>query len=138
MKAAPSSTYYAAISAHRRSYIVYVSLAHFAVLAHRTMGSHGYDWRQCSWCNRWGKCLGDEVRPYWIPGLWDIDGIGLICDTCGHAGCPPHGRYLQAILKVSRTASELIAAYAYPVYAEATTYATYPASCVQDGDGSLL
>ena len=133
MKAASSSTYYAAISAHRRSYIVYVSLAHSAVLAHRTMGSHGYAWRQCCWCNRWGKCLADELRPDWIPGLWDIDGIGLNCDTCHHANSPPHARYLQALLKVSRLSSECIAAYTYPVYAEATTRATYPLAVVLDG-----
>ena len=123
MTAAPSSTRYEAILAHRRSYIVRVSLAHSAVLAHPTMWSHGHQWMQCSWCNPWEQCLGDDDRPYWIPAL-------LICDTCDHAGCPPHGRYLQAILKVSRLSSELIAAYAYPVYAETTTTA---AAMVLDG-----
>jgi len=63
--------------------------------------------------------LDDDDRLYWIPAL-------LICDTCDHAACPPHGRYLEAILKVSRTSSELIAAYAYPVYATATADATHP------------
>ena len=80
---------------------------------------------QCSWCKRWGKCNPDDLRPWWIPGLWDIDGIGLLCDTCKDAGRPPHGRYLQAVLKVPRSAGELIAAYKYPVYAEAIGYAAF-------------
>ena len=80
---------------------------------------------QCSWCKKWGKCIPDDYRPWWIPGLWDIDGIGLLCDTCKDAGRPPHGRYLQAVLKVPRSAGELIAAYKYPVYAEAIGYAAF-------------
>ena len=73
-------------------------------------------------------CIGDDYRPWWIPGLWDIDGIGLLCDPCKYAGCPPHARALQAVLKVSRSLSERIAAYACPVYAEATAYAAYPST----------
>ena len=80
---------------------------------------------QCSWCKRWGKCNPDDLRPWWIPGLWDIDGIGLLCDTCKDSGRPPHGRYMQAVLKVPRSAGELIAAYKYPVYAEAIGYAAF-------------
>ena len=69
--------------------------------------------------------MTDEWRPWWIPGLCDIDGIGLLCDPCNNAGRPPHGRYLQAVLKVPRSAGELIAAYKYPVYAEAIGYAAF-------------
>ena len=81
--------------------------------------------------------MGDDDRPYWVPGLLDIDGIGVLCDTCDNAACddigPPHARYLQAILKVSRPLSELIAAYAYPVYAKATTSVTHPSVAMPDG-----
>ena len=77
--------------------------------------------------------MRDDDRPWWVPGLWDIDGIGLLCDTCDYAGYPPHGRYLQAVLKVSRSSSELIVAYLYPVYAEAIAYAAYPVAVVQGG-----
>ena len=108
-------------------------LAHPAVLDHRAMGSYGDRWMQCSWCNRWGKTVPDNLRPWWVPGLWDIDGIGLLCDTCNDHGFPPHDRYVQAILKVSGLSSELIAAFAYPVYAEAIAYAAYPAAVVQGG-----
>jgi hypothetical protein len=65
----------------------------------------------------------DDVRPYPLP---------IYCVTCADAGRPPHGRYLEAILKVSRTSSELIAAYTYPVYATATTAATLPIVVMHD------
>ena len=102
-----------------------VSVAHPAVLDHRTMGSYGYRWLQCSWCDRWGMCTPDDYRPYWVPGLTDVDGIGVLCDPCVNRWWPPHAEYLQRLLPVSRTSSELIAAYTYPVYAEVTTYPAY-------------
>ena len=52
-------------------------------------------------------------------GLWIIGGVGVLCHQCDDHGDPPHARYVQALLTghVSRTPSELIAAYAYPAYA---------------------
>ena len=79
-----------------------------------------------------GKTECNYLRP-WVPELWDIDGVGKICDTCSDYGCPPHGRYVQTVLKVSRTSAKPIAAFAYPVYAEAIRYAAYPAAVVQGG-----
>ena len=69
-------------------------------------------------------CLPNHYRHYPIP---------IYCVTCADAGGPPHGRYLEAILKVSRSSSELIAAYTYPVYANATTSATHPSAVMPDG-----
>ena len=110
-------------------------LAASVAIAHRTMGSYGGALMQCCWCNRWGKCSGDVVGidGIVIKGLWDVDGIGLNCDTCYYTGSPPHARYLQALLKVPRLSSECIAAYTYPVYAEATSRATHPLAVVLDG-----
>ena len=71
-----------------------------------------------------GMCLPDDYRPYPVPSY---------CNPCADAGGPPHGRYLEAILKVSRSSSELIAAYTYPVYANATTSATHPSVVMLDG-----
>ena len=67
--------------------------------------------------------MHDDVRPYPLP---------IYCVPCTDAGSPPHGRYLEAIIKVSRTSSELIAAYAYPVYAAATTAASHPIVVMHD------
>ena len=80
-----------------------------------------------------GKVPARRLSALLEPGLRDIDSKGLICDPCDYAGCPPHGRYVQAVLKVSRSSSELIAAYAYSVYAEAIAYAAYRAAVVQGG-----
>ena len=90
---------------------------------------------QCSWCKRRGTCQPDDLRPWWVPGLWNIEGIGLLCDKCDDHGDPPHARYLEGLLrtKVSRTSSELIAAYTYPVYAKAIAIPGNQASLAQGG-----
>ena len=110
-------------------------LAASVAIAHRTMGSYGGALMQCCWCNRWGKCSRDEfiIDGTVIKSLWDVDGTGLNCYTYYNASTPPHARYLQALLKVTRLSSECIAAYTYPVYADATRIAMYPSAVVPDG-----
>ena len=83
------------------------------------MGSHGTGWLRCEWCRRWGKCLchlPDGVAP-----LTDIDGIGLLCDSCYDRSCPPHYDYVERILvsKLGGTTepAHTIANFAYPVCA---------------------
>ena len=46
------------------------------------MGSYGPVWLQCEWCWTWGKCC------QW-GRLFDVDGIGPICDVCIHLDEPP-------------------------------------------------
>ena len=99
-----------------------------AVLEHRTMGSYGYRWMQCSWCNVWGRVAWpvDTIQPPIV--LFDVDGCGLICEPCYDRGWPPHALYVIHVLRRSRASlptrvAELIAVYAYAAYAEATVVA---------------
>ena len=41
------------------------------------------EWWQCHWCWKWGMSLCDEVLPYGVLPLWDVDGVGYLCDNCG-------------------------------------------------------
>ena len=52
------------------------------------MGSYGDVWLQCEWCWQWGKCLWDEYLDGAEP-LWDVDGVGLLCDRCLELEEPP-------------------------------------------------
>ena len=123
----------AASLVHRWSYIVLVSVAHSAVLDHRTMGSYEERLLECSWCRRLGMDSPAGHRPHWVPGLTYIVDFGVLCDPCLHTWWPPHAEYLQRLLPVTRTSSELIVAYAYPLYAEAIVDAAYPAGVVEGG-----
>ena len=84
------------------------------------MGSYGDRWLRCSWCEKWGKCtdvLAEDVTP-----LWDIDGIGVLCEPCDDRWCPPHYDYLSKMLgpRLSDNPSliDAIAQFAYPICAE--------------------
>ena len=102
-----------------------VSVAHPAVLDNRTMGSYEERLLECCWCRRLGMDSLTGHRPHWVPGLTDIDGIGVLCDPCLDRWWPPHAEYLQRLLPVTRTSSELIAAYAYPICAKVILHPAY-------------
>ena len=78
------------------------------------MGSYGNAWLRCSWCGRWGQCARDVVDGPSL--LTQIDGDGLLCETCEVRDCPPHYNYLWWLVrsKLSVQATWLIANYAYP------------------------
>ena len=77
------------------------------------MGSYGDRWLQCD-CGRWGKRywpIASNVAP-----LWDVDGIGLLCDLC------MVGAYPQLTLRWFRDkfpmeVAELIESLSYPEWA---------------------
>ena len=79
------------------------------------MGEHGPHWMQCSYCAKWGKCT-DEEGPGIAP-LTDVDGIGVLCDTCNWRTYPPHYDFLHNLLCAKFTfAAEVsgnIAEFAY-------------------------
>jgi len=101
---------------------VHVPLGRIVIFDHRTMAPLVGLTMHCAWCDRPGMVQGAIHHRRNIPelqGLWIIVPIGVICNKCGDHGDPPHARFLQGLLRehVSRTPSELIAAYAYPAYA---------------------
>jgi len=90
----------------------------YTKLLHTLMGSYGDRWLQCSWCERWGKCLPDAglSLPDDAVGLWDVDGVGVLCDPCCERRCPPHYDRLQGLLQTRlplKSAIELIADFRY-------------------------
>ena len=52
------------------------------------MGSDDDAWLWCNRCWRWGKCLADEYL-HGAQSLTDIDGLGLLCETCMALSEPP-------------------------------------------------
>ena len=107
---------------------MHVPLGRIVIFDHRTMASLVGLTMHCAWCDRPGMVQGAIHHRRNIPelqGLWIIGSrnyIVAICNKCGDHGDPPHARFLQGLLRehVSRTPSELIAAYAYPVHAAGT------------------
>jgi len=51
------------------------------------MGSYGDKDLWCHWCWKSGSCQ-DELPDGVIP-LWDVDGVGLLCDVCMQLEEPP-------------------------------------------------
>ena len=54
-----------------------------------TMGSSGDTWLQCTWCWRWGRCVGHDSLLHGAWPLIDIDAIGLLCEFCDELDEPP-------------------------------------------------
>ena len=83
------------------------------------MGSYGNAWLRCSWCGRLGQCARDVVDGPSL--LTQIDGDGLLCETCEVRDCPPHYNYLWWLMR-SRLPVQptwLIANFAYPACVKA-------------------
>ena len=81
------------------------------------MGSHGAGWHNCEYCDRKGVNQGPIPQGTTI--LYDVDGVGLLCDPCHDRGWPPHFDYLRELLKgttIDESAMHTIAMYAYPKY----------------------
>jgi hypothetical protein len=80
------------------------------------MGSYGDRWLTCSWCWAWGK----NIAITGIPGLWDIDGVGLLCDDCIQLSEPPWkpnnrdrtARRLSLSMPVAMRSDEVLSAIA--------------------------
>jgi hypothetical protein len=81
----------------------------------------GRYWQRCFWCAQWGKC-----DPGFAPTLIKVDVIqGLLCETCLERYTPPQGEYLQQILgqqlsgytREGMHLAEVVAQFAYPIYA---------------------
>ena len=53
------------------------------------MGSHGDVVLHCCWCECEGKCLLDEYLGGY-KGLWDVDGVGVMCSPCLELKEPPN------------------------------------------------
>ena len=64
-----------------------------------TMGSYGDRRMPCTWCGREGQCLWPEylAAPHLV-SLFDVDGIGPICDRCSDRGRPPQYEYMAMVL----------------------------------------
>ena len=89
------------------------------VLLHTLMGSYGDRWLRCSWCEKWGKCQYNLYLP--AVSLIDVDGIGVLCDSCFERTPPEpvHYDYLKGLLQkvLSSEIIERIADIAYePCY----------------------
>ena len=70
------------------------SIIHFVLLP-TLMGSYGDRWLECSWCEKCGKCLDYLYLP--AVSLTDIDGIGVLCDSCILRTEPVHYDYLRGL-----------------------------------------
>ena len=46
-------------------------------------------WIQCEWCWKWGMALWPPALPEDVLPLWDIDGLGYLCDNCFALEEPP-------------------------------------------------
>ena len=83
------------------------------VFYQNSMGSYGNQLLQCVGCGRWGMCMLPEYIPAHMPELWDIDGVGLLCELCNDDVYP------QLILQFFRdkfpiAVADLIVRFAYP------------------------
>ena len=46
-------------------------------------------WAQCHWCWKWGMSLWPPVLPTNVLPLWNVDGVGYLCDHCLALDEPP-------------------------------------------------
>ena len=83
-----------------RGVSLWFDIIHF-VLLHTLMGSYGDRWLQCSWCEKWGKCLDNLYLP--AVNLKDVDGIGVLCDSCYERTEPVHYDYLRGLFRATFT-----------------------------------
>ena len=69
------------------------------VLLHTLLGSYGDFWLECSWCEKWGKCLDNLYLP--AVSLTPVDGIGFLCDSCMLRNEPFHYDYLRGLFQAT-------------------------------------
>jgi hypothetical protein len=81
-----------------------LDIIHFVLLP-TLMGSYGDRWLECSWCEKWGKCLDNLYLP--AVSLTDIDGIGVLCDSCMLRTEPVHYDYLRGLFLATISAANV-------------------------------
>ena len=91
-----------------------VVIASVSILA---QGDHMHKWVRCAYCSRRGKSNEWHWNRTASACSWEIDSIGVLCFACYERDYPPHSEYVQKLLPVPPTTALIIAAFAYPIFA---------------------